>query len=85
MNKVWNSPPRRSRILRWIKKFRPAILGYYYRRSTGEVAEIPYEAWEGVDEMEAYNRKRIEANKVQHTFFEMDYSHGFTGRGGKKT
>lgn len=62
----------------------PELLEYYEDRRTGRIEAIPYEEWgEDVSERRAEKLDEAETRKVRHVFFAMDYSHGFTGRGGK--
>lgn len=84
MNTGTGPSPDRSEIMRYLEKYDPDCLKYYYDLNEGRIKEKSFEEWENpVCEGQANRLKRIATSKVEHTFFAMDYSHGFTGRGGK--
>ena len=67
-----------------MEHFHPDILEYYEDRKSGSIEGKPFEEWgDPIDEKEAEKLHKIETGKVGHAFFAMDYSHGFTGRGGE--
>lgn len=62
----------------------PDLLKYYENRRTGKIEEKSFEEWgEPLCEERAKMFYSMETGTVRQAFFEMDYSHGFTGRGGK--
>ena len=66
--------------------YHPDILKYYEDRRTGKIEEKSFEEWGvSINEKGVKRLKNIATSKVRHTFFAMDYSHGFTGRGGLRT
>ena len=62
----------------------PEDLKYYEDRRFGKIEAKAFEEWgDPISDEEEENLKRIETHRVRCTFFPIDYSHGFSGRGGK--
>lgn len=67
-----------------MEKHHPETLRYYEDRRNGKIEEKSFEEWgDPLGEKGEKRLKNIERSTVRHAFFAMDYSHGFTGRGGK--
>ena len=61
----------------------PEDLKYYEDRRVGKIEAKAFEEWgDPISDEEAKRLKRIESHEVRFTFFRIDYSHGFSGRGG---
>lgn len=59
-------------------------LEYYKDRRKGKIEGKTFEEWrDPISYDEAVRLYNIETIQVERAFFTMDYSHGFTGRGGK--
>lgn len=83
MNKGSNPPVRWSVHKADMEMNFPDALKDYEDRRTGKTEDSFSEELDDlVGEERATYLEKI-ASKVHHTFFTMDYSHGFTGRGGK--
>ena len=83
MNSNWKPSPRRSQLKAMMEKHHPKLLKYYEDRRTGK---IEAKAWRTpVSAESAEHLYYINYGKVQRAFFAMDYTHGFTGRGGELT
>ena len=64
-----------------MEKHHPNLLKYYEGRRTGR---IEAKGWRNPVSAElAEKLYNINYGKVERAFFAMDYSHGFTGRGGE--
>ena len=62
----------------------PEDLKYYEDRRIGKIEGKAFEEWgDPISDEEAKRLRRIETHEVRCTFFPIDYSHGFSGRGGK--
>ncbi|CAD6566704.1 MAG: hypothetical protein ASARMPREDX12_008803 [Alectoria sarmentosa] len=86
MNEVWITPSRRSLHKAIMEERYPDILNYSEDRRTGKIeGEFFEEGKDPVCEEEAKELEKMATRKVLHTFFPLDYRHGFTGRGGRST
>ena len=84
MNRDARPAVRRSVHKAQMEKYHADTLKYYEDRRMGKIEGKPFEEWgEPISEKEALKLYEMETNKVQRAFFAVDYSHGFTGRGGK--
>lgn len=84
MNDKWVEASRRSVHMAKSKALYPDALEYYEGRRTGKVEAETFEVGEEPVSLEkAQQLWDIEHGKVKSTFLPMDYSHGFTGRGGE--
>ena len=81
MNDRWNPGCRWSVHKAAVAEQIPIARRYYEKRRVGKGNEKSFEDWGGF-ESEA-EREHFKSVEVKHAFFPMDYSHGFTGRGGK--
>ena len=62
----------------------PEDLKYYEDRRIGKIEGKAFEEWgDPLDDEEKKRLKEIEIRKVRCAFFPINYSHGFSGRGGK--
>lgn len=62
----------------------PEDLKYYEDRRVGKIKGKAFEEWgDPLDDEEMKRLKEIEIRKVRCAFFPINYSHGFSGRGGK--
>ena len=76
----------RSELKLRLEALCPEDLKYYEDRRTGKIEGKTFEEWgDPISDEEAKMLKRIETHGVQCTFFALDYSHGFSGRGGRFT
>ena len=83
-NDEWVEPFRRSVVKAVLEAQCPDVLKYYEDRRAGKVeAESFKTRRKPVSLKKAQQLWDIEHGKVECTFLPMDYSHGFTGRGGK--
>ena len=65
-----------------VEQYLPETLEYYEDRCTGRINEKCFEEWEDpISEKEAERLYDMDTLKIQRTFFAVDYSRGFTGRG----
>ncbi|CAF9940529.1 MAG: hypothetical protein ALECFALPRED_008704 [Alectoria fallacina] len=86
MNEEWITPPRWSAHKANMEELYPDILKYYEDQRMGKIeGESFEEGGDPVCEEEVKESEKMATRKVLHTFFAMDYSHGFTGRGGRST
>ena len=86
MNDTWVEPLRQSVVKAKMEALFPDVLRYYEDRRKGKMEAESFEARRKPVSLEkAQQLWDIEHGKVKSTFFTMDYSHGFTGRGGKLT
>lgn len=84
MNRDARPAVRRSVHKAQMEKYHADTLKYYEDRRMGKIEGKSFEEWgEPISEKEAVKLYEMETNKVQRAFFAVDYSHGFTGRGGK--
>ena len=80
-NSNWEPVTRRSELKAMMEAHYPKLLKYYEGRRTGKIEE---KAWRNPVSAElAEQLYDINYGKVECAFFAMDYTHGFTGRGGK--
>ena len=83
-NKNWTPAPRRSVLKAVLELQHPDLLEHYEDRRTGKVQARSFEDWgEPVSLKEAHRLYEKEHGKCDRVFFEVDYSRGFTGRGGE--
>lgn len=67
-----------------MEKHLPDTLEYCENGQARKIGGKSFEEWgDFVCEKEAKRLNEIETCKVQQAFFAMDYSHRFTGRGGR--
>ena len=84
MNKSWKPLARWSVHKADMETLHPKDLEYYEDRRTGKIEGKAFEEWGNpLGDKRKKRLEAIETSKVRRTFFTMDYSHGFTGRGGK--
>ena len=82
MNNQWTPAPRRSVLKANLESLYPDSLNYYEGRRTGRIKARSFEDWgESVSFHEEKRLYEIEHGKIDRVFFEVDYNHGFTGRG----
>ena len=81
-NNQWTPAPRRSVLKEYLEWQHPDALNYYEGRRTGKAKARSFEDWgEAVYFDEEKKLYEIEHGKIDRVFFEVDYNHGFTGRG----
>ena len=84
MNKKWKAATPWSVHNAAMEDHNADALEYYEDRRTGKTEGKTFEEWEDpISYEEEVKLYCIETNQVQRAFFAVDYSHGFTGRGGK--
>lgn len=84
MNKDSKPSRRRSEHKLEMEKHHADLLKYYEDRRAGKIEGESVEEWEYfVSKERAQHLEKIETSTVKHAFFAVDYSHGFTGRGGE--
>lgn len=84
MNEKWIPRPSWSVHKAAMEDHNADVLEYYEDRRTGKIEGKTFEEWrEPISYDEAVKLYGMETIHVQRAFFAVDYSHGFTGRGGK--
>lgn len=84
LNNEWTEAPRRSVNQEMLQIQCPHLLMYYEDRRTGKIEADPFEELKDpVFGKKAEQLYYIQHGKVRRVFFEMDYTRGFSGRGGK--
>ena len=84
-NDRWSPGLRRSFVNAVLEEQHPSLLEYHEDRKTGKIEAKPFEEWEEdpLSEEDAKLLRERAKYRVRETFFAMDYTHGFTGRGGE--